>query len=78
MSKKLEKVAVNGSGILGTQIAMVAVYGGYSVKIFDPQADAFSATYNKLKNDFQECYPLYPMGPVGKMQIIRSTGGESG
>ncbi len=51
MSKKLEKVAVNGSGILGTQIAMMAVYGGYSVKIFDPQADAFSATYNKLKND---------------------------
>jgi len=51
MSKKMEKVAVNGSGILGTQNAMMAVYGGYTVKIFDPQADAFSATYNKLKND---------------------------
>jgi 3-hydroxybutyryl-CoA dehydrogenase len=51
MSNKLKKVAVNGSGILGTQIAMMAVHGGYSVKIFDPLADAFSTTYNKLKND---------------------------
>jgi len=53
MTKKLEKIAINGSGILGTQIAMMAVYGGCTVKIFDPLADAFMATYNKLKNDLR-------------------------
>ncbi len=53
MSLKLERVAIIGSGILGTQIALVAAYAGYNVKIFDPREDAFSATYKKIKDDLR-------------------------
>jgi 3-hydroxybutyryl-CoA dehydrogenase len=53
MSKKPEKVAVIGSGILGTQIAMMAAHGGYSVKIFDPLEGAFLINYNKIRDDLR-------------------------
>ena len=53
MSKKPEKVAVIGAGILGAQIAMMAAHGGYSVKIFDPLKDAFFINYNKIKDDLK-------------------------
>ena len=33
--KPVERVALVGSGILGTQIAMMAAYAGYSVKLYD-------------------------------------------
>ena len=53
MSKPLEKVAVVGTGILGAQIAMLAVHAGYRVKIFDPREGAFIETYNKIQNDLK-------------------------
>jgi 3-hydroxybutyryl-CoA dehydrogenase len=53
MSKPLEKVAVVGTGILGAQIAMLAVHAGYRVKIFDPREEAFIETYNKIQNDLK-------------------------
>jgi 3-hydroxybutyryl-CoA dehydrogenase len=53
MTKKipLQKVAVVGSGILGTQIAMLAAYAGYSVKVFDPREGAFTQTLEKIRTD---------------------------
>jgi 3-hydroxybutyryl-CoA dehydrogenase len=53
MTRNLQRVAVIGSGILGTQIAMMAAHSGYSVKIFDPRKDAFLTTYNKIKSDLK-------------------------
>lgn len=53
MSKPLEKVAVVGTGILGAQIAMLAVHAGYRVKIFDPREEAFIETYNKIQDDLK-------------------------
>jgi 3-hydroxybutyryl-CoA dehydrogenase len=53
MSKPLEEVAVVGTGILGAQIAMLAVHAGYRVKIFDPREDAFIETYNKIQGDLK-------------------------
>jgi 3-hydroxybutyryl-CoA dehydrogenase len=53
MSKPLEKVAVVGTGILGAQIAMLAVHAGYRVKIFDPREEAFIETYNKIHDDLK-------------------------
>lgn len=53
MSKPLEKIAVVGTGILGAQIAMLAVHAGYRVKIFDPREEAFIETYNKIQDDLK-------------------------
>ncbi len=53
MGKPLEKVAVVGTGILGAQIAMLAVHAGYRVKIFDPREEAFIETYNKIQADLK-------------------------
>jgi 3-hydroxybutyryl-CoA dehydrogenase len=49
----LERVAVLGTGILGTQIAMLAAYTGYAVKVFDPREGAFQSTFEKLRTDLQ-------------------------
>lgn len=53
MSKSLplERVAVIGTGILGTQIAMLSAYTGYTVKVFDSKAGAFSATLERIRSD---------------------------
>ncbi len=51
--RPFEKVAVIGTGILGTQIAMLAVHAGYSVKMYDPREGAFDETYNKLEKDLR-------------------------
>jgi len=49
----LERVAVVGSGILGTQIAMLAAHTGYAVKVFDPRAEAFTQTFEKIRTDLR-------------------------
>ncbi|MGB6063309.1 MAG: 3-hydroxyacyl-CoA dehydrogenase NAD-binding domain-containing protein [Desulfomonilaceae bacterium] len=51
--KPFERIALVGSGILGTQIAMLAANAGYNVKIYDPKKDAFIETYNKVENDLR-------------------------
>ncbi|HYA41865.1 MAG TPA: 3-hydroxyacyl-CoA dehydrogenase NAD-binding domain-containing protein [Syntrophobacteraceae bacterium] len=51
MSEKLKNVAIIGSGWLGAQIALIAAYGGFRVKIFDQLENAFSTTFDKLKKD---------------------------
>ncbi len=51
MNKPFERVAVVGTGLLGTQIAMLAAYAGYKVCIYDPRDGAFDETYAKLHAD---------------------------
>ena len=53
MGRPFEKIAVVGTGLLGTQIAMISAYAGYRVSIYDTIADAFNNTYEKLYSDFQ-------------------------
>lgn len=49
----LKKVAIVGTGILGTQIAMIAAHRGYKVKVYDPREGAFQATYEKIRSDLK-------------------------
>jgi len=53
MNKPFERVAIVGSGILGTQIAMLAAYAGYKVCVFDTREGAFDETYAKLHADLK-------------------------
>jgi 3-hydroxybutyryl-CoA dehydrogenase len=53
MKKPFQKVAVIGTGILGTQIAMLAANVGYKVKVYDPVSGAFDATYNRIHADLK-------------------------
>ncbi len=62
MTKPLEKVAVVGAGILGTQIALLGAHTGYQVKAYDPVQNAFSETYQKIRLDLEakNVMPLIP------------------
>ena len=53
MTQKIKKVAVIGTGLLGTQIAMISVHAGYKVTVYDTVASAFEDTYNKLHADLK-------------------------
>jgi 3-hydroxybutyryl-CoA dehydrogenase len=53
MSKPFERVAIIGTGILGTQIAMVSANAGYEVSVYDTVEGAFDATYAKLHADLK-------------------------
>jgi 3-hydroxybutyryl-CoA dehydrogenase len=53
MKKPFEHVAVVGTGILGTQIAMLSAYAGYKVSIYDIREGAFDETYGKLFADLK-------------------------
>jgi 3-hydroxybutyryl-CoA dehydrogenase len=49
MEGKLERIAVIGTGTLGSQIAMIAAHAGYRVVVFDPREGALTGTLEKLK-----------------------------
>ena len=53
MTQKIEKLAVVGTGLLGTQIAMMSAHAGYKVSVYDTISGAFDDTYNKLYTDFK-------------------------
>lgn len=53
MDRPFERVTLVGTGILGTQIAMVSAYSGYQVSVHDTRENAFEATYNQLYTDFK-------------------------
>jgi 3-hydroxybutyryl-CoA dehydrogenase len=53
MTRKIKTVAVIGTGLLGTQIAMLSAYAGYKVSVYDTSDDAFDETYEKLYADFK-------------------------
>ena len=53
MNKPFERIAVIGTGLLGTQIAMVSAYVGYKVSVYDTKEGAFNETYDKLYADLK-------------------------
>lgn len=53
MNKPFERIAVIGTGLLGTQIAMVSAYAGYKVSVYDTKEGAFNETYDKLYADLK-------------------------
>ena len=53
MTIKVERVAVIGTGLLGTQIAMLSAYAGYKVSVYDTRDGAFDEVYKKLYADFK-------------------------
>jgi 3-hydroxybutyryl-CoA dehydrogenase len=53
MSQKIKKVAVIGTGLLGTQISMLCAYTGYKVSVYDTVAGAFDDTYKRLSADLK-------------------------
>jgi 3-hydroxybutyryl-CoA dehydrogenase len=53
MNKPFERIAVIGTGVLGTQIAMVSAYAGYKVSVYDTREGAFDATYGQLYADLK-------------------------
>jgi 3-hydroxyacyl-CoA dehydrogenase len=70
MTKPFEKVAVVGSGFLGTQIALLSAYSGYKVSIFDSKASAFDDTYKRLVTDFQN-KKITPVIPWDKWDRLK-------
>jgi 3-hydroxybutyryl-CoA dehydrogenase len=68
MTQKIKKLAVIGTGLLGTQIAMISAYAGYKVSVYDTIAGAFDDTYNKLYEDFKAkgINPFIPWDHWGK------------
>jgi 3-hydroxybutyryl-CoA dehydrogenase len=53
MNKPFERVAVVGTGLLGTQIAMLSAYAGYKVSVYDTREGSFDETYDKLFADLK-------------------------
>ena len=53
MSKPIERLAIIGTGVLGTQIAMVSAYAGYEVTVYDTVTGSFDATYTRLSADLK-------------------------
>jgi len=62
MTIKIKRVAVIGTGLLGTQISMLSAYAGYQVTVYDTRDDAFDDTYKKLYADFRAkgIHPFIP------------------
>jgi len=53
MTQKIKKVAVVGTGLLGTQIAMLSGHAGYNVSVYDARGGAFDEAYEKLYADLK-------------------------
>ena len=53
MNKPFERVSIVGTGVLGTQIAMLSANAGYSVSVYDTREGAFDETYGKLYADLK-------------------------
>jgi 3-hydroxybutyryl-CoA dehydrogenase len=51
MDNKIERIAIIGTGILGTQIAMIAKYNNYDVYLYDPVDGIFYQTIDRYYKD---------------------------
>jgi len=50
VNQGIKKVAVVGSGVLGTQIAVQSAHFGYDVSVFDPNPASFEKAHRNLKD----------------------------
>ncbi|MFX1497404.1 MAG: 3-hydroxyacyl-CoA dehydrogenase family protein [Promethearchaeota archaeon] len=53
MENVLENVAIIGTGVLGTQISMIAAYNGYKVRIYDVNQDSFAQNLKTLRDELK-------------------------
>lgn len=62
MSKPLKRIAVIGTGILGTQIAMLSSNAGCEVRAYDERPQAFDEAYDRISADLKQrnIAPLIP------------------
>lgn len=73
MERPFEHVAIVGTGLLGTQIAMLSAYAGYKVSVYDTREGAFDETYDKLFADLKAkvVNPFTP-GTIGQNAGVES------
>jgi 3-hydroxybutyryl-CoA dehydrogenase len=76
MGQQIKKVAVVGTGTLGTQIAIQAASYGYDVKTYDQDPQSFQATLQKTRGvmKMRGKSPTLPMGDWEKgAQKVKQT-----
>ena len=80
------KFAMVGTGIQGTQIAMIAARAGYEVTVYDPRPGAFRQTYEKVRADLKakKVTPIIPWnqweavaGKVRQVQDLAAAVGDA-
>ena len=76
MNKPFERVTVVGAGTLGAQIALLAAYAGYAVKIFDSLPGSLDKTLAILKKDL-ETSSITPFIPWDRWESCRASISES-
>lgn len=52
-SNSIEKIAVIGTGVLGTQISMIAAYNGYKVQTYDSNEGAFKQNFERIRSELK-------------------------
>ena len=72
MDKPFQKMAVVGTGFLGTQIALLSAYSGYKVCIYDIREGAFDQTYDRLFKDFK-AKGINPVIPWDKWGAVKKS-----
>jgi len=72
MDKPFQKMAVVGTGFLGSQIAMLSAFSGYKVCIYDIREGAFDQTYDRLFKDFK-AKGINPVIPWGKWAAVKKS-----
>jgi 3-hydroxybutyryl-CoA dehydrogenase len=77
VNRPLEKVAVVGTGALGTQIAMLAVDAGYRVKAYDQREGALDEACSRIESDLQR-RKLTPLIPWDRWEDCRKRVQEVG
>lgn len=71
MGKPFEKIAVIGTGTLGTQIALLAKNSGYKVTIYDVREGAFKEAFERLRSNIQE-KGIEPLIPWDRLEAIKT------
>jgi len=71
MDKPFEKIAVIGTGTLGTQIALLAANAGYDVTIYDVRERAFGETFHRLRSSI-EAKGITPLIPWERLNLIKA------
>ena len=71
MDKPFEKIAVIGTGTLGTQIALLATNAGYEVTIYDVRKGAFRKTFECLRSDIQK-KGIEPLIPWDRLELFKT------
>ncbi|MFX1585783.1 MAG: 3-hydroxyacyl-CoA dehydrogenase family protein [Promethearchaeota archaeon] len=61
-SNPIEKVAVIGTGVLGTQISMIAAYNGYKIQTYDSVEGALKQNFKRIRSELKSknLRPLIP------------------